>query len=69
MEAFLARLYTDAEARARFLADPDAESRRAGLGEAECTALAQIDRAGLILASRSFARKRAQKERRSEGKP
>jgi uncharacterized protein (UPF0276 family) len=43
-EALLARLYTDAAARARFLAEPRS---------------ADIDRAGLELAARSFARKRA----------
>ena len=57
-EAFLARLYVDDGARARFLADPDGEGARAGLGPAERRALAGIDRLGLELASRSFAHKR-----------
>lgn len=60
-EAFLARLYTDAELRARFLADPAGEARRAGLDEASARRLAAIDRAGLELAAASFAAKREKK--------
>jgi hypothetical protein len=58
-EAFLARLYVDAELRARFLADPHGEAARAGLDADEGRALAAIDRVGLELAAASFARKRA----------
>jgi hypothetical protein len=58
-EAYLARLYVDASARARFLADPRGEATRAGLTPAECAALDGIDRPGLELAARSFASKRA----------
>ena len=58
-EAFLARLYTDAAARERFLADPRGESARAGLGLREQEALAGVDRVGLELASASFAAKRS----------
>lgn len=57
-EAFLARLYTDAELRARFLADPVGEARRVGLDEASAQRLASIDREGLELAAASFAAKR-----------
>ena len=57
-EAFLARLYVDAEARARFERDPEGEGRRAGLGADECRALADIDRLGLELAAASYAWKR-----------
>ena len=57
-EAFLARLYTDAAARARFLAEPEAEACRAGLSPDQCRALAAIDRTGLEMAARSLARKR-----------
>ena len=64
-EAFLARLYTDAAARARFLAEPEAEARRAGLNPDQCRALAAIDRTGLEMAARSFARKRAAGNARS----
>ena len=59
VESLLARLYTDASARTRWLADPDAESRRAGLDDAGCAALSGLDRPGLELAARSFAHKRA----------
>ena len=58
-EAFLARLYVDEAARRRFLDDPRGVARAAGLDEAEVDALARIDRAGLELAARSFAAKRA----------
>jgi len=57
-EAFLAKIYVDSEARNRFLLDPEQESRRAGLSEAECEAICAIDRAGLEFASASFERKR-----------
>lgn len=57
-EAYLARLYVDAQARARFLADPGGEAARAGLDPAACAALAQLDRVGLELAARSFEHKR-----------
>ena len=58
-EAFLARLYTDARFRRRFLAAPRAAAERAGLSPAECAALERIDREGLEMAARSFAAKRA----------
>jgi hypothetical protein len=57
-EAFLARLYVDAEVRGRFLADPRAQAAAAGLSAEEIEALVQIDRVGLALAAESFARKR-----------
>jgi uncharacterized protein (UPF0276 family) len=57
-EAYLARLYVDAHARSRFLSDPLAESRRAGLESADCDQLAALDVTGLELAAESFARKR-----------
>jgi hypothetical protein len=60
-ETFLARLYTDAPLRARFLAAPRAEAVRHGLTAEECTALEQIDRTGLEMAARSFAHKRTLK--------
>lgn len=63
LEAFLAKIYVDAEARARFRAAPRAEASRAGLSAAECDALERMDWAGLELAARSFERKRAAKRR------
>ena len=58
-ETFLARLYTDASLRARFLANPRAEAERHRLTMEECAALERIDRTGLELSARSFAHKRA----------
>ena len=57
-EAFLAKIYVDARARAEFLADPIAAARKAQLTDAECEALLAIDRTGLEMAAASFARKR-----------
>ncbi len=57
VEAFLVRLYVDAERRARFLADPMAVARAAGLSPDECVALAAIDREGLRAAGESYAAK------------
>ena len=57
-EAFLAKIYVDAEARARFLADPRGEAMRAGLTEPEISALENIDRIGLELTAQSLERKR-----------
>lgn len=68
IESFLARLYVDERLRARFLADPRGEARRAGLDDAAVEKLAAIDREGLELAAESFARKRRVK-RRSGGRP
>jgi hypothetical protein len=59
IEAFLARLYVDAEAQARFLADPRAAATAAGLSASDAEALAAIDRVGFTLACRSYAAKRA----------
>ena len=58
LEAFLAQLYVDADARRRFLADPRSVARNAGLDDGEADAVVRIDRVGLELAARSFAAKR-----------
>ena len=63
LEAYLARLYTDAALRGSFLADPAAAARDAGLDEADASALGRIDRAGLQMAAASYARKREQHKR------
>ena len=60
-ETFLARLYTDAPLRTRFLAAPREEGERQGLTVEECAALERIDRVGLELSARSFAHKRTLK--------
>jgi len=61
-ELFLARLYTDAGFRARFLADPGAVASDEGLTEAEIEAAVGIDREGLLLAAESFEKKRRSKK-------
>ena len=60
-EIFLARLYTDAEARSRFLKDPELMARAEGLNEDEILAALKIDREGLLLAGESFDKKRSRK--------
>jgi hypothetical protein len=65
LEAFLARIYVDAEARERFLEDPIGEASRFGLSRETCTELGSIDREGLELAAGSFARKRAKGSQRN----
>lgn len=66
-EAFLARLYTDAPFRRRFLANPRTEAARQGMTREECDALERIDRVGLELSARTFAHKRALKAGRQQG--
>jgi hypothetical protein len=58
LEAFLARIYVDEQAREKFLSDPTAEALRAGLSPDEIQALKQIDRVGLELFTVSLERKR-----------
>ena len=58
LERLLAGIYVDAEARARFLAAPYEEAKRAGLSEDQCRALEAIDRVGLEMTARSLSRKR-----------
>ena len=59
LEQFLAGIYVDTDARARFLAAPYEEAKRAGLSEEQCRALEAIDRVGLEMAAHSLSRKRA----------
>jgi hypothetical protein len=63
-ESFLARLYVDANARARFLADPGGEAAAEGLADNEIAAATRIDRVGLELAAAGFAHKRRRQRRR-----
>ena len=58
LEIFLAKLYTDAEARERFLRDPAIEAAHAELDHAEITALCAMDFVGLQMAAASYACKR-----------
>lgn len=59
IEAFLARLHTDADLLERFLAAPRACLAASGLGQEEAAALAGMDLPGLVLAVRSSAARRA----------
>jgi hypothetical protein len=63
LEAFLARLYVDAKARANFKANPRAELQKAGLSDEQLAALENLDWVGLEMAARSFAKKRQSKRR------
>jgi hypothetical protein len=65
LEAYLAKLYLDADARRVFAADPRAAATQAGLAADDVAALEGIDRVGLELAGRSFDAKRAASPRRS----
>jgi hypothetical protein len=62
LEAFLAQIYVDEEARVRFLADPNGEAMKAGLTLQETEALTRIDRVGLELMAKSLERKRSGKK-------
>jgi hypothetical protein len=61
-EAFLAKIYVDADARAQFLADPRGEAMRAGLSEPDISALEKIDRIGLKLTAQSLQHKRSRSQ-------
>ena len=63
LEAFLARIYVDSEARERFLTNPDAEALSAELSLEEIEAVKQIDRVGLELLAESLERKRNRSHR------
>jgi hypothetical protein len=62
-EAFLAKLYTDADTRVRFLENPEAAAADSELSAEEIRYLAAIDRVGLRMAARTFALKRARAQR------
>ena len=57
-EDLLARLFTDAEFRARFRQDPQGVGRELGVDETEVPALARSDWVGLELAAKSYSHKR-----------
>jgi hypothetical protein len=65
LEAFLARIYVDAQVRDRFLNDPVAEALKAGLSHDEIEAVKQIDQVGLELFAVSLERKRQRRHTRS----
>jgi hypothetical protein len=64
LEAYLARLYLDADARRAFAADPRGEAARAGLDATDVTALERVDHVGLELTARSLHAKRLVHPRR-----
>jgi hypothetical protein len=66
LEAFLARIYLDEKARARFLENPQSEATIAGLSPQDVEAVTKIDRVGLELLAISLERKR---KRRCEKRP
>jgi hypothetical protein len=57
-EDLLARLFTDAELRARFRQDPQGVGRDLGLDDVALASLVNTDWVGLELAARSYAHKR-----------
>ena len=57
-ETFLARLYSDREFLAHFMRSPASVTREAGLDVREQQAALAIDRAGLLMAARSYELKR-----------
>jgi len=61
LEAFLARIYVETEARERFLADPRTEAVAAKLDADEIEAVVNIDRVGLRMVAESLRRKRAKR--------
>ena len=58
LESFLAKIYVDEEARARFLADPRGEAVKAGLTPQQVEDVVKIDRDGLELLAESLKRKK-----------
>ena len=64
LEAYLARLYLDADARRAFAADPRGAAARAGLDATDVTALEHVDHVGLEMTARSLQAKRLAHSRR-----
>ena len=58
LEAFLAKIYVNAEARVKFLANPQKEAADAGLTPEEVNSIERMDRTGLQMTANSLARKR-----------
>ncbi len=64
VEAFLARLYTDANFLARFLESPGEVLESEKLSTEQRAALAAMDRSELILAANSYRHKRDSRKSR-----
>ena len=60
-EDLLARLFTDAELRARFRRDPQAVAREMNLDATTLASLTHTDWVGLELAARSYEHKREER--------
>lgn len=58
LETFLARIYVDRNARAKFLADPRGEAIKAGLTAQQVEDVVKIDRDGLEMFAQSLERKK-----------
>lgn len=63
LEHFMARLYTDREFRAAFVADPAAIGAREGLSAEQCRAVAALPLDHLQRAARSYEHKRGGKQK------
>ena len=63
LETFLARIYVDHDARAKFLADPRGEATKAGLTAQQIEDVVKIDRDGLELMAQSLERKNCNHKR------
>ncbi len=57
-ETFLARIYVDENARAKFLADPRGVAMKAGLTPQQVEDVVKIDRDGLEMFAASLTRKK-----------
>ncbi|HEV2962997.1 MAG TPA: hypothetical protein VG649_14305 [Candidatus Angelobacter sp.] len=62
VERLLAQLFVDGQLRDRFLQGPDQVAREFGLSPSECEAVAKIPIQDLLVASRSYERKRLGKQ-------
>lgn len=67
LEAYLARLYTDIDAREAFLVDALKAAKAAGISDTEAEALHRIDKTGLRMAAESYAHKREQHRKPKKG--
>jgi hypothetical protein len=65
LEAFLARIYVDADVRNRFLKNPRAQAIAAGLSPADVDAVERIDRQGLQMTANSLMHKRQKRQAKS----
>jgi len=67
LETALARLYTDPDFRDRFLQAPESALSDQDLSAGERDDLLALDRAGLVMAARSYQHKRQGRRKPAEG--